>query len=387
MDSQNTNEKKWIIGAVIVVAVVVIGYIFFGIPDVTILTKSTIIDKKETIGKSNILTVGAILPMTGPTAQFGEIFKTGLDAGLAGNSQIKVIYEDSKSDAVGAVAAFQKLVNIDKVDVIVSILSKTSVPLVPIAKENKIPLIISLVAATNTTSPDNDYVYRLFWGASKTANLFVDRIADQKITRVALLQGKNEAAQSNADIIIPQLEIAGIKVAYQTFQDSDTDFRTQLAKAKQAQPEVVAILSVPASQWKNIITQVKELGITVPIYDLFGVFQNPGTPEALGMLADGVYTIATPFHVGEYGSEVKAELAKKNIKLNGLTSFGYDTASLIKDFVKNKVMERESIVQYMKNLRSFNGISSPYTVDDAHNIEPTIIRAQYINGAVVKSEK
>ncbi len=363
--------------------------LFIGLAVIIIIVLVVIFSHKgEKAADDHILTVGAALPLSGPTAQFGEIFKDGLEKGLAGDPNIKVIYEDSKGDATGATAAFQKLVTVDHVDLVISNLSKPSVPLVPLAKQSKVPLLFSLVAAQTATNKDNDYAYRIFWTTEQTGNSFADRVIEQGIKSVAVLQAKDEASQLNADTIIPRLEAAGIKVTYETFQGTDTDFRTQLLKVKEANPDVLAIITVPAGQWKNLVTQIHDAGISKPIYDVLGVFLNPGTPEALGDLANGVYTITTPFALGDYHAEEKAEIIKATGKEPaGYTPLGYDTASMLKQMVAANATDRSSIVNFLKGLKSFDGITSTYTVDDSHNISAAFVRAQFVNGKTIKSDK
>lgn len=340
------------------------------------------------VSSDHVLTVGAILPLSGATAQYGEIFKQGLEYGLQSDPDIKIIYEDSKGDAVGATAAFQKLTTIDNVDMVISNLSKPSIPLSPIAKQAKVPFVMSLVAGINATNADNDYAYRLFWTTNQTGQSFVDRVLEGGIKHVAILQGKNEAAQSNADYIVPRLEEKGVTVTWETFQDTDTDFRSQLTVIKNAKPDVLAILAVPAAQWKGIGTQANELGIKLPIYDVFGVFLNPGTPEALGSLAEGVYTVATPFNLGEYKPEVRtAFIAKNNREPGGYESFGIDMASLLKNLVAANKTDRSSITDYLGDLKSFEGISGPYTIDANHNISLPPIRAMFTKGKLIESSK
>ncbi len=370
-------DKKYV--WVIVLAVVLIG-------GFTVLHNQQSVTSVKS--SSDQLVVGAIFPLTGPTAQFGEIFKQGLEASLKDSKNIKVIYEDSKGDAPGAVTAFQKLVNVDNVDVIIPILSKATVPLIPLSKEQKVPTILSLVSALSATSKDNDYVYRLFWTANETGVIFAQRIIDAKFTHIGILQAQNEASQSNIDVIKPLLENAGVKVDIETFQDSDIDFKTQLSKLKSENIQALAILTVPAASMKNIVTQAKQLGINVPLYDVLGILLNPGTPEALGQLANNMYTITTPYLTGDYKKDFKDQYQSQAGKeLSGFGSFGYDTGILLKYLADQKAFNRESIKQLLSSIKTFEGISSPYIVDDVHDIKPTITKAQYVNGTIQKSDK
>ena len=67
--------------------------------------------------------LGAILPLTGPSAATGQDMKDGYElareqinaAGGANGAPSEVIYEDDQNDPATAVAAWEKLVSSDKV--------------------------------------------------------------------------------------------------------------------------------------------------------------------------------------------------------------------------------------------------------------------------------
>ena len=68
-------------------------------------------------GKKDVIKIGAILPLTGPAAQYGKMLKNGMElakeeinanSGVDGK-QIEIIYEDDQSQAAAGVSAINKL--------------------------------------------------------------------------------------------------------------------------------------------------------------------------------------------------------------------------------------------------------------------------------------
>jgi ABC-type branched-subunit amino acid transport system substrate-binding protein len=110
--------------------------------------------------KNNQITVGAILPLSGPASLWGETFKNGMDLALGEDKMIKVLYEDSRSAAQDGISAFNNL-STKNVDLMVSELSLISVPLSKLANDRKIPLLVSLVAADRSKIV-NDYTIRYY---------------------------------------------------------------------------------------------------------------------------------------------------------------------------------------------------------------------------------
>ena len=90
-------------------------------------------------------TVGVILPLTGPAASTGADFQQGMQLAIEDlKPRVEFDIQDSKSNPRDGLSAAQQLVTKD-IDVLSSILSAISVPLVPLATENQIPLVSSVV--------------------------------------------------------------------------------------------------------------------------------------------------------------------------------------------------------------------------------------------------
>jgi branched-chain amino acid transport system substrate-binding protein len=337
-----------------------------------------------------VITVGAILPLSGPTAQFGEIFKSAMETRLNGNQNIKIIYEDSKNDPAAAISAFQKLNN-QGVDVVISNLTKPSVPLAPVALQSKLPLIVSLVAGKSIMKDSaNDYVFRLFWTTDDYADAFLSRIENSGYKKIALLQGKNEASQETANRVVSVLRERGIEIVWETFQDTDTDFRTQLQKIKSEDVDAIGLVVIPAGQWKAILSQANDIGISsniAKIYDVIGTMQNPGTPEAVGELSNNVHTYNTPFGFGEYKPEALAEIQQKTGRdyVGSYDGFGYDTGSLLIRLLESKNTSREAIHIYLNEMKSFDGVTGVYSTDGKRTFKPQIMTGKMENGIIVKS--
>jgi branched-chain amino acid transport system substrate-binding protein len=101
--------------------------------------------------------LGAILPLTGPSAATGQDMKEGYElareqinaAGGANGAPIEVVYEDDKNDPATAVASWEKLVSSDKVEVMMGGLASTiSAALIEPAKKAQIPMAWTGAAAT-----------------------------------------------------------------------------------------------------------------------------------------------------------------------------------------------------------------------------------------------
>ena len=90
--------------------------------------------------KEEVIKIGVILPLTGNAAVYGLSAKEGIDLSLEdinntggiNGKTIQMIYEDSQCDSTKAVSAAHKLINIDKVQIIIGhICSNAAMAVVP----------------------------------------------------------------------------------------------------------------------------------------------------------------------------------------------------------------------------------------------------------------
>lgn len=112
--------------------------------------------------------IGAVLPLTGDVATFGQSTKNGIQlavdetnkkGGILGK-KIETVYEDDQNTPSSSANAGQKLINNDNVIALIgSVTSKCSIALGPIANESKIPMITSDSTNPKVTQA-GEYVFR-----------------------------------------------------------------------------------------------------------------------------------------------------------------------------------------------------------------------------------
>ena len=74
---------------------------------------------------TNEVKIGAILPLTGQGAALGKSYQNSMNLGVEyvnnqNNSELfKIIFEDSQANSSKAVSAAQKLIRVDKVDILI----------------------------------------------------------------------------------------------------------------------------------------------------------------------------------------------------------------------------------------------------------------------------
>src|SRR3989344_7864758 len=114
--------------------------------------------------------IGVMYPLTGDAAAYGipiqKTTKYAADAinakGGVNGRKLELVYEDSKCNPKDGNAAAQKLINIDKVKVIIGgVCSGETLGAAPLANDNKVVMISPSATSPDITLKGGDFVFRL----------------------------------------------------------------------------------------------------------------------------------------------------------------------------------------------------------------------------------
>lgn len=219
--------------------------------------------------------IGYLGGLTGGSAQYGlpghrmeqiAIDEINAQGGILGR-QVELVVEDDACDAKKAVNAFYKLVEADKVDMIVGgHCSPSTLAIAPIANEKK-KIILAVMSSTNDlTKFGDDYIFRMtvpskYWSEGLAGVLIRKGMKEAMLFYIQLDYPKS-AAQSFKEIF---QEMGGKIILEEGFDPDEKDFRTTLLKAdeelKKNPKAMIYIASQTADQAHLFLKQAKELGI------------------------------------------------------------------------------------------------------------------------------
>ncbi|MGJ5629476.1 ABC transporter substrate-binding protein [Nostoc sp. CALU 1950] len=220
---------------------------------------------------ANAIPIGIAFAQTSNVALLGQEGTDGVkiaekyfnNKGGINGRPIKLVYQDTGGDEVGAINAFQTLISKDKVVGIVGpTLSQQAFSANPLAERNQVPVI----GASNTAKgiPEiGDYVARVSSSVAVVAPYSVKAALKQnpQIKRVAVFYAQNDAFnKSETEIFQKTVTNLGLDlVTVQKFQTTDTDFQAQASDAINLKPDLV-IISGLAVDGGNLVKQLRELG-------------------------------------------------------------------------------------------------------------------------------
>jgi branched-chain amino acid transport system substrate-binding protein len=317
---------------------------------------------QRTFENNSVIKIGVPTPLTGEAASFGDGFVAGgnlamkeiKDSGGINGKMIELIYEDDSATAKGGLAAINKLVNIDKVTVLVGPLSSAASGAgLPIAQESKTPTII-MGSAPHLTKI-GDYIFRNYPSDALQGKYAAEfMINNLKKKTAAVLYVKNDWGQGLQDVFSKRFTELGGTVVYNDGVAQDTtDLKSFVSKIKASNAEILYLPLYPKLAIIGL-KQLKDAGVNTPIMsgDAF---------EAEEILksgfADGaMYTVATFQTPEEFKTRIKS-MTDKN--MNIFTPLIYDAVNIFADIMKKVGTDQKAIQRELVKTSYTKGVSLP----------------------------
>lgn len=321
---------------------------------------------KSEVGRKEVLNVGAILPLTGKAARYGEEMRRGIDLALEDSKgvQVRVFYEDSKFDTKEGVSAYYKLRNVNHISAVITAVSPIALAISPLANRDKV-LQMAIAASTPKYTSPEDFTFRVTPRAEVEDRELV-RFVVPRYKRIGLLYINNEWGLGHRNSIIPEIRsLGGMVVGEETFSPQEVDFRAQLTKLKEKSPEAIFLLA-RAKTAGIVLKQARELGIKAQFFGIRSL-QSKDLISIAGEAAEGViYTY--PFNPQSSSPRVRTFVERYKAKYNEIpTSYvaeGYDALKLIvKAFKDCGKVDTECMKEDLLRTKNYPGILGNLTFD------------------------
>lgn len=240
--------------------------------------------------------IGSVLSVTGPAAFLGDpelktlqmyVEDLNKKGGVLGR-QLELVHYDDGSDANKANGFTKRLLDDDKVDVVIGgTTTGATMSMVPLVTKAEVPFI-SLAGAVVVIEPVKKWVFKTPHTDRMAAEKVFEDMKKRGLTKVALLSetsGFGQSGKKETEAVAAKYGIT--LVASETYGPKDTDMSPQLTKIKNS-AGVQALFVFGLGQGPAIVTKnYKQLGISLPLYQSHGVASDEFLKLA-GSAADGV---------------------------------------------------------------------------------------------------
>lgn len=219
--------------------------------------------------------IGVMESLTGPGETYGTVANQAKQlaveeinaAGGVNGRMIELVVEDSKCSAQDAITAYNKLTDVDEVKIILGTsCSGAMLGAAPLAEEDG-TILFSGLATNPDIATAGDYIFRT---SMSDAQLGVDTgnlLWADGIRNLATITESTDYAEGVRRTSVAQFEKrGGTVVAEERYASDVTDFRTQLTKLTNANPDAIHLAAQSEFAGGTIVKQARELGYDGPIY-------------------------------------------------------------------------------------------------------------------------
>lgn len=280
---------------------------------------------------------------TGPGASYaviaGKTIRMAVNeinaAGGIDGKTIRIVVGNDESDPTKTPTVVRKLVDDGAQVLLLDTGSGAVLQGKSVVKQAGIPAIAPTAVTTSVAlPPDNEFTYMLANGVDQFAEAYCGAIKEKGYTSIAVLGDASPAIDNINKLIIPILEDCAEVVAVETAPVDAADLSAQVARMKQADPDVILVSSLGGNFEVLAHNTLHQQIPGVLRFSLASIGNQPDSWARTnpGALADVVYMGAL-----DMSNPKTVELEKKLKKINGddyrLTAYdaqAYDSVYLLK---------------------------------------------------------
>jgi branched-chain amino acid transport system substrate-binding protein len=328
---------------------------------------------------SGPIKIGAVLDITGAGASLGvperrtiELLAKQLNAkGGINGRKVELIVEDNQSTEDGAAKAMTKLVDRDKVDVVLGA-SRTgpSLAMRPKAEASKVPMIS--LAANKKIVDGSQWVFKTAQNDVVVLENMITYAESKGWKTIGLARDASGFGEGVKEMLDELGGSRGIKVvAVEKFAPDATDFTAQMVKLRNAKADANIIWGIPPAA---ALAQkaYRQLNVGAPVMQSHGI-GNKVFLDTAAASADG---LVAPLGRLVVGDQLKADDPQKKVITDFIAAYqaeynerpstfaghAYDGFSLAVDALTKVGTDKQRVRDHLEGIKGFVGVSGVFTM-------------------------
>ncbi len=326
-------------------------------------------------GGSDVIKIGAIDPLTGAQAVFGQdsingkkmaVEEINAKGGVLGK-KIELISEDDGAQAAQAATVATKLITQDKVVAIAGAHgSSSTLAVMEVLNKYGVPCVTPGSSSPKITSSGCEWISRGIPDDRLQSKILVKYAGETDgVKKLGVLYSNDDYGKGGYDAAVLAGEEYGVEIVGETFMSDDQNFTTQISKLKDAGCDGVMFWCVysPASL---IAKQMRDMGWDVKRYASPGI-NNPQAFELSDGAIDGIinttgFVAADP---DEYVQDwIKRYEEKYGIEASQTAAVGYDSIYLIAQAIERAgSTDAKKVQQEIRSTKDFKSLKGMLTIN------------------------
>ncbi|NLX71390.1 MAG: ABC transporter substrate-binding protein [Clostridiales bacterium] len=350
-------------------------------------------------GSGDVIKIGVNYELSGGVATYGQSSVEGIElaieqineAGGVKGKKIELVKYDSKSEPSEATTLATRLMTQDGVVAVLGPATSGSfMATIPVANQNKVPVVSGSATADIVTVDDSgkvqEYAFRICFTDSQQGE-GITRFALENLScrnAVIIMDSSSDYATGLADSFERVFtEGGGTIVAKEAYVAGDTDFNAVLTSIKNKDFDVIFIPGY-YNEAGLIIKQARTQGIDVPILGADG-FDSPVLVDLAG--ADALNNVYFSNHYSSADTSavvsdfIDSFKEKYNKEPDAFNALGYDLARFVVDAIERaEKIDGESVKAALEATKDFEGVTGTFSIDENHNVIKEIIVIELKDG-------
>ena len=316
--------------------------------------------------------------------------KVNLSGGINGK-KLEIVFEDGQCDGKYGTAAAEKLVNVDKVNVIMGgTCSGETLGAATVTEPAKV-ILISPGASSPKISEAGEYVFRTYPSDNGKGAVLAQYAINQKWKKVGTIAEQSDYTLGLKDVFDKGLKDGGVESYVETYTKESSDFRTPLLKLKNDGAEALFIDPQTPDKGLLILNQLKEMNWSPKLLTQEVLGTDTATLAKVKAQAEGMITadVVPPEDGGitQLRADYKTKY-NKDLNYESIGSGAYDAVMVLKDAISASKGDVDKLKAYLYSLKDYKGVNGTFGFDV--NGDPTLKHALLIikdgKAVPVKSE-
>lgn len=318
--------------------------------------------KEEAIIDKPVFKIGMIYPLSVAAGSVGEDAKAAVkffeQKAVADKFKYEFVWEDNQLNAARSASLAHKVIDVDKVDAIITIGSSNANAVAPIAEKGQ---VLHFAIANTPEASLGDYNFAMATHLDIEAQKLLQELKNRGYKKVALV------TQTQAFNIAASNEIRKMAADYgvelisdNTINNGERDFRALAVKIMADKPEIViANLYVP-----EISVFVKQLKNQAPEVKLTAI-EAFSFPEDKSLL-EGYWFVDQAFPTAEFIKSVE-EITEKNV--GNYAENVYTSLELMRESLNENGNDKAKMIEFLQSGKTFDTVLGKVAMDKTGRLE------------------
>lgn len=320
--------------------------------------------------------IGVIQPLTGSVAYNGTTDVNGAKLALDEinakggvlNKKIELIIEDGQCKPANSVNAAEKLIQRDKVVALAgAFCSSSTLAVMPVAQNYKIPLVTGVSSAAPLTEKGNIWFFRATETDALLAKSFAKILVNQlKLKKVAYIGVNDDFGRGGVAEFEKQMTALGATtVMKEYFEHGTSDFYTLLTKLKASGADG-AFVAAETQDGSIFVKQKAELGLQTKVFGV-GSWATADFMKLAGPASEGIYaavpyasTMTTP----KNKAFVEAYTGRYKEAPGKYSAAGYNAINILADAIKRAGSTDAEKLRVALTKTNYEGPNGHFEFDD-----------------------